>query len=87
MTDSGGFIKVPKDEEEKNMSEAALDSQKRRQPAMKKRGVSGGDGKRGWRGFSKASGCQKLRRGKLYLKLSRYPGMLLILSPTYLGIP
>jgi hypothetical protein len=37
MTDSGGFIKIPKDEEEKNMTEAGKDSQKRRQEAKKKR--------------------------------------------------
>ncbi|OJD26942.1 hypothetical protein ACJ73_01664 [Blastomyces percursus] len=37
MTDSGGFIKVPTDEEEERMRKAAEESQKRREDARKQR--------------------------------------------------
>jgi hypothetical protein len=37
MTDSGGFVKVPTDEETKRMEEAARKSQERREQAKKER--------------------------------------------------
>jgi len=37
MTDSGGFIKIPKPDEEERMRKAADESQKRREEARKRR--------------------------------------------------
>jgi len=60
MTSSGGFVKIPTDEEEERMRKAAEDSQKRREEAKKKREMEE-LAKKGRRGFSEAQGRRRWR--------------------------